>query len=113
MLIRFIHPSTFLLAGPTGSGKTHFVCKVLTDRLINPFPSRIIWIYSEWQDSYDRISGIYPYIEFIKGPITEQLYESIIPTKNNLLILDDQMTNSGKNDEINYLHKVLIIRISV
>ncbi len=103
MLIRFIHPSTFLLAGPTGSGKTHFVCKVLTDRLINPFPSRIIWIYSEWQDSYDRISVIYPYIEFIKGPITEQLYESIIPTKNNLLILDDQMTNSGKKDEISKL----------
>jgi len=103
MLIRFIHPSTFLLAGPTGSGKTHFVCKVLTERLIHPFASRIIWIYSEWQNSYDSISLTYPFIEFIKGPITEQLYESIVPSKNNLLILDDQMTCSDKHDEITKL----------
>ena len=106
MIIPFIHPSTYLLAGPTGSGKTYFVCRVLKERLIFPFPSRIIWIYSEWQPAYELIRKCIPTIEFLKGPISAKLYESILPVQCNLLVLDDQMTEGGKTS--NELSKLFV-----
>jgi len=100
MIIPFIHPSTFLLAGPTGSGKTYFVSRILADHLISPFPTRIIWIYSEWQNAYDLLRLKIPTIEFIKGPISEKLYESLSPNQRNMLVLDDQMLYGAKSKEI-------------
>jgi len=48
----FAHPSTILIAGPTGSGKTRFISTVLETRLIQPFPSHILYVNSEWQPAY-------------------------------------------------------------
>ena len=49
------HPSTILLSGPTGCGKTRFVRRILEERLIDPFHTRLIWVYSQWQEDYDKI----------------------------------------------------------
>ena len=40
--LHFKHPSTILLSGPTGCGKTRFVRRILKERLIEPFPTRLI-----------------------------------------------------------------------
>ena len=45
--IPFQHPTTILVAGPTFSGKTTFVKKVIRTRLVQPAPERIIWFYTE------------------------------------------------------------------
>ena len=103
MFIPFIHPSTFLLAGPTGSGKTYFVSRLLCEHLIFPFPTRIIWIYSEWQCAYELLRSKIPTIEFRKGPSSQKLYEEISPHERNLIVLDDQMTNAGKSKELSKL----------
>ena len=103
MLFPFIHPSTFLLAGPTGCGKTYFVFRILRERLIFPFPNRMIWIFSEWQPLYDEIRNIYPEIEFYKGPLSSEIYEAINTNRRNLLVLDDQMSLQKGNDEITKL----------
>jgi hypothetical protein len=93
-LLPFKHPSTILIAGPTGSGKTEFLVKLLTKNGgIRPFPRRIIWIYSEWQDAYDRIRKQLPRkIEFVKE-FNADLYESLNRNVRNLVVLDDQMEN--------------------
>jgi len=92
----FRHPSTILIAGPTGSGKTEFLVKLLTQRGIEPFPERIIWIYSEWQDAYERIKkklGVAEKkLEFIKD-FDDSLYDSLDRRVRNLVVLDDQMEN--------------------
>ena len=87
--LHFKHPSTILLSGPTGCGKTRFVRRILEERLIDPFPTRLIWVYSEWQEDYDKIKTIYPEIEFMKG-YSDDIYDSLEPSDRNLLILDDQ-----------------------
>ena len=92
--LHFKHPSTILLSGPTGCGKTRFVRRILEDRLIDPFPIRLIWVYGEWQEDYDKIKVIYPEIEFIKG-YSDDLYDSLEPIERNLLILDDQMSEAS------------------
>ena len=46
-LIKFSHPTTIMIAGPTFSGKTTFVRRMLHENMIEPAPQRIIWIYKE------------------------------------------------------------------
>ena len=92
------HPTTALIAGPTGCGKTQFVLNILKERLISPFPTRIIWVYAEWQPAYEELRDFLPHIEFMKVIDPEILYDSITPLEINLLILDDQMMGNFRDD---------------
>ena len=49
---RFKHPSPIIVAGPTGCGKTQFIQRVIEEKKITPFPTKIIYFYSEWQENY-------------------------------------------------------------
>ena len=50
------HPSTWLIAGPTGCGKTQFISKLLLCKgMICPHPTRIIWVFMEWQSIYEEL----------------------------------------------------------
>ena len=92
--LHFKHPATILLSGPTGCGKTRFVRRILEERLIDPFPTRLILVYGEWQEDYDKIKLIYPEIEFVKG-YSDDLYDSLEPIERKLLILDDQISEAS------------------
>ena len=39
------HPFSMLLVGPTGSGKTSLLKKILENNMIEPAPHYIIWYY--------------------------------------------------------------------
>ena len=52
--IGFRHPCTIQISGHTGCGKTRLVRQILENRLIEQFPSRILWEYGEWQDDYEQ-----------------------------------------------------------
>jgi len=98
-MLAFQHPSTILIAGPTGCGKTRFVERVLTNGMIQPSPSKIVWVYGEWQPIYDHLQLMYGgRIEFSKG-YTESLYESFSPAVRNLLVLDDQMMSQARDSK--------------
>jgi energy-coupling factor transporter ATP-binding protein EcfA2 len=91
----FKHPSTILVAGPTGSGKTEFLVQLLNCKGLYPFPERIVWIYSEWQNAYDRILNLKlrnTKVQFVKD-YDDDLYDSLNPKVRNLVVLDDQMEN--------------------
>jgi len=94
MSLKFVHPSTILVSGPTGSGKTKFVSKVIHRNMFDKAPRRIIWIYSEWQPIYDEMKLLRSEIEFVKG-LSDSLYEELDPKVRNLVILDDQMSHAG------------------
>lgn len=65
----FNHPFTCLIAGPTQSGKTFFIQKVLENSniLIKPQPDHIIYCYSSWQPKFDILKNSIPNIEFHQG----------------------------------------------
>lgn len=98
-MIKFHHPSTWIIAGPSQSGKTFFTSRILKESLIEPSPSRIVWCYSIYQHSYDQLKAHIPSIEFHKG-FDSNLLNSFQPEINNLLIIDDLMRESGKGDLI-------------
>ena len=92
--LHYKHPATMLISGPTGCGKSRFVRRILEEQLIEPFPTRLIWVYGEGQKDYDIVKTIYPEIEFVKGYL-DDLYDSLDPSDRNLLILDDQMSEAS------------------
>ena len=96
---KLYHPSNILVAGPTGSGKTNFVYRLLANNMFTTKFDRIVIVYSEWQSLYDKLRLLRPDAEFVKE-FTEQLYESFQPTQDNLIILDDQMTNLGSSKSV-------------
>lgn len=95
-MLPFQHPTTILVSGPTQCGKTHFVWKVLMHKLIQPEPERIIWVYGEWQDSFDQYKILFPNIEFMKN-ISRETYNNLDHAKRNLVVLDDKMAEMADN----------------
>jgi hypothetical protein len=99
--LKFHHPFTMTIAGPTMVGKTRLLSDLLrqSSRLIVPPPERIVWMYGEWQPMYremeNELKGI---ISFVRG-WDASIYETFVPSENNLLVLDDVMTAS-KNDSV-------------
>ena len=108
----FKHPSNILIVGPTGAGKTQFLSRCLQKDLFQPRPTRIIWVYGEWQEAYDEALGmskigILAPIEFMKNVQNyTDVYESLQWTERNLLILDDQMSEAkGDSSVVNLFTK--------
>jgi predicted AAA+ superfamily ATPase len=83
----FKHPTTIQISGPSQCGKTRLLLKLLENKLIQPFPSKIIWVYSEWQPDYEQ-AGFKFDIEFING-WNDGLYNMFEPVERNLLVVDD------------------------
>ena len=90
MDVRLQHPFTCCISGPSGSGKSVFVERLLEHRgeLINPPVHRVIWSLGVAQPALEkRWSG--RGVEFVEGlPDLENLPE------NSLIIIDDQMSET-------------------
>lgn len=102
----FRHPFTCILAGPTGAGKTVLLNKILDYQqvIIDPKPEKIVFCYKSWQSAYERIfnSSKVP-IEFHQGLYNIELFDKKI---NNVLIIDDLMSECENNSEIKQLFAV-------
>ena len=90
----FKHPTTIQVSGPTLCEKIRLVLRILEEQIVQPFPTRIIWVFSEWQSDYEQARAIYPTIEFVRG-WTNELYDNLRADEKNLLIIDDQMAEAG------------------
>ena len=65
MTLAFKHPFTAIVAGPTSCGKTRFVFRLIehASRMIDPPPSKIVYCYEEYQQSFSK----YTHVEFNRG----------------------------------------------
>ena len=87
------HPFTCLIAGPTGSGKTSFVKRFLTDieEMVTPVPDKITWFYDEYQTMYSEMSDK---ADFVQGlPNVEELN----PQFKHLIVIDDLMSEANEH----------------
>ena len=68
MSLKFFANSNILVIGSTGSGKTTAVLKIIKERLIEPMPTKIFYMYGAHQPFMDNWnSGDNPKITFIEG----------------------------------------------
>ena len=92
MDVRLKHPFTCAVAGPTSSGKTQFVFRLIknANEVIDPSPEHIIYCYGEFQPIFAE----FPEIEFHEGLPDVSRFDG---RKRVLLILDDLMNEADQN----------------
>jgi len=97
MDLRLQSPFTCMVVGPSGSGKSYLVRRVLEHRdiVMRSPPARIVWCYGVWQGLYDQLQTALP-IEFVSGlPSDDLLREG-----NFILVIDDLMHQAQSSDRV-------------
>lgn len=95
------HPSTIIIAGQSGSGKSYFTREFLMnkDTLTPTPPKRVIFVYKEWQPLYDKMKKEKIVDEFICGmPNDEDIKKVMKKHKDagSIMVFDDLMSDIGK-----------------
>jgi len=107
--INFVHPSTFMISGPTQCGKTSFVVRVLKEGMIRDangrVPNKIFWLYGAKQpDLFKPLKEQYgTNISFKKG-LDESIMEKIDPNDVNLVVIDDLMPQAKNSSFVEELY---------
>jgi len=85
---------TSIVCGPTGSGKTRWIFRLIenADKMINPCPTRILYCYGEYQSLFAE----HPKVEFNEGLPDISKFDGKEPT---LLIIDDLMNETNSDVE--------------
>lgn len=63
-------PSSLLICGASGSGKTFFTANLIANRgkIFDPPPRNVVYFFKIWQEIYDRMKETCPEIRFINTP---------------------------------------------
>lgn len=95
--ITFKHPTTILIAGSTGSGKTHLTCEIIRNKhvLFSSTPTVTIFFYKVMQPIYKKLEEEKLVTQFKEGaPENLEELKSLLreyPGTKKLLIFDDFM----------------------
>ena len=88
--VHFKHPTTIQVFKPTRYNKTRLVRRILEEQLIQPFATRIIWVYSNLQLDNDFIRKRYHGKDF-ENRWRNDIFDSLNLEQGNIPVLDDQM----------------------
>lgn len=90
-----------LFAGPSSSGKTILLSKIMSNagQLFDHAPVEIIYNYACWQEAYNEMQRLCPFpISFIEGVSTIDTLPN--DGKHRLLCIDDQMENIAEDKNV-------------
>ena len=94
-------PSSVIIAGPSGSGKSDLVEQWL--RYLNVFqvkPKTMVYAYDRWQPRFERMQKE-DGIRFHRGlPDSSHLTKWFGPTRGGVLVLDDLMEEGGQDKRV-------------
>jgi GTPase SAR1 family protein len=92
MDVRLKHAFTCTVAGPTSSGKTWFVFRLIkhSESMITAPPEKIIYCYGEFQPSFAE----FPTVKFQEGLPNVDRFDG---RQRVLLIIDDLMNEVDQN----------------
>lgn len=96
--MKFKHPFTCLVTGPTQSGKTYFTVRLLKhlSDMISPVPTRVIWCHGQ---SHDGLQ-LPDFVEVEEGM---GVLDSIDGSEPTLVVLDDLMQEAAEDRSISNL----------
>lgn len=92
--LKLQHPATIMVSGPTSSGKTTIVKRLVTNSLqmFEPPPRKTYWFYSVKQPWFETFANV----TFIEGLPDINILDPNIP---QLLVLDDLMNETNATIE--------------
>ena len=95
---RYQHPFSMIVAGASGTGKTHFVKNLLEPGRVTPPFTEVWWFYTEWQPAYEHFPR---HVKFFRGlPDSFDQFES---TTSRCMVFDDLMVECSTNDAVREL----------
>ena len=99
---RFKTPSNLIVVGPTKSGKTTWVSRMIRERkdLFRHPLDRVVFCYGEWQSDFDLLKEEEG-VSLVEG-LPDDLYEQF-HGQPGMLVLDDLMVESSNNAEVEKL----------
>ena len=101
VLFKFKSPSSILIVGPSGWGKTCFTESLLVHDLSDLFaqpPTAIVYCYGAWQDKFHRMK--HTDIKFHEGVPDVSHLQKWFTAKGGILVLDDLMAEGGNEKEV-------------
>lgn len=98
----FAHPFTMTVYGPTGSGKTRWLHRLIKEKatVSDPPPKRIVYVYSIWQPIFNDFKRMG--VEMIKG-IQEDFFLQFDGSIPVWIIFDDVMNEAMDSDLVSQL----------
>ena len=100
--MKLLHPFTCIVAGPTCSGKTFLVRSIIKEKVIEPKPEKVVWLYAEDQPLYKDLGSSIEFIQGIPDDI-ESRFDGKAPTT---IIIDDLMTQLHSDQRLTRLFTV-------
>ena len=100
-------PASFIVAGASGSGKTHLVSRLLQNAgYCFEQPIRhVYYCYSIYQESYAALEQTVPGIVFHKGLPNDELVETLADSQHHdLIIIDDLARESSSCQTVENLY---------
>ena len=88
-----------MVAGPSRSGKTQWVVRLLKERhkRIEPPVDGVLFCYAHWQDKYGELKRVVPTTHFHEGLLSTETMNSL---RNGIIVLDDLMEQAVKDPNI-------------
>ena len=80
----FKHPTTIHVSGSILCGKTRLVLRILEEQLVQPFPTRIIRVFSEWQPDYEQPEAFTLTLNLCEGGPMKMAEAGVSNTLSNL-----------------------------
>jgi hypothetical protein len=102
-LIKFECPSTCIVAGASGSGKSTFLFELLKNAkfMFAEVPTKIIYCYSTYQPLFDEMKKYVENIEFFEGlPSKEDMDIWSFEYGFRILVIDDLAQKASENVDI-------------
>lgn len=121
-LIKFQHPSTWIISGASGTGKSTFVKSLIenTDAIFTERPKDIYYFYSSWQPLFDEIHHSVKNVIFMEGlPSESKLSDADSSAESSLWVIDD-LGDCAKDSSfvqklfcvLSHHHKISVILIT-
>jgi len=106
--LQFHIPFSMLIAGSSGSGKSTWIEKLLIQQsnVLNKTWDKILYCYSIYDPSYEKLEKIIPNLELMQGfptEIVKQFHNNVQRTKQTLIVLEDLMVEAGDLKELTIL----------
>ena len=88
-LVSFHAGSPIMISGPTGSGKTYWTHKLLTNKMFTEPVASVLYCYGVYQECYNQMN--IPNLIFHEGLSSLEKVQSLHDGKFHIIVLDDLM----------------------
>ena len=97
--LKFEHPFSMIVAGPSRSGKIHWVIDLLVnmETSIAPTPASITYCFTHWQEKYEYLEEKIPSVQFYQGLPSAEYFNTL---SNEIVVFDDLMDASMGNQNM-------------